>query len=51
MGVFITTPEHAKVYLEESARIMKQYCAPILQGDLALLEEITKERRALSGPS
>jgi hypothetical protein len=43
---FITSSDHARLFLVEYARVMKQYCIPILQGNLTLLEEITKERRA-----
>jgi hypothetical protein len=43
---YVTSSDQAREFLVESARIMKQYCVPILLGDLKMLEEITKERRA-----
>jgi hypothetical protein len=48
MGGSITTSEHAALFLSESARIMRLYCIPILQGNLAIFEEITKERSVRS---
>ncbi len=41
---YITNLESARVYLEECARIVKRFCTPILQGDFALLEQITQAR-------
>ena len=43
---YVTTPAQAAQWLGEWAAIMRRYCAPILAGDLALLEQITRERRA-----
>jgi hypothetical protein len=41
---YITNLESARAYLEESARIMKRFCTPILQGDFKQLEAITLAR-------
>ncbi len=49
LGGFITRAEQAAPYLAACATIMRQYCVPVLMGDLTLLEEITMERKALAG--
>jgi hypothetical protein len=41
---YITTLEAARAYLEESARIMKRFCTPILQGDFKQLVDVTVAR-------
>jgi len=43
-GSYITSPDEALAFLVESARIMRRYGAPILRGDLTLLEQITNKR-------
>jgi hypothetical protein len=35
----------ARLFLAESAKLMRKYCEPLLLGDLSMLEEITKERK------
>ncbi|HZP10990.1 MAG TPA: hypothetical protein VFB36_01070 [Nevskiaceae bacterium] len=42
---FVTTLDIAAVYLEEAAKIVKRFAAPILGGDLGLLEKITLARQ------
>jgi hypothetical protein len=41
---YVTNLDVARVYLEEAAKIVRRFCAPILQGDFSLLEEITRAR-------
>jgi len=42
---FVTTLPIAAIYLEEAANIVKRFAAPILDGDLTLLEKITLARQ------
>ena len=42
---FVTNVDIAAAYLDESAKIMKRFARPILDGDLALLEKITLARQ------
>jgi hypothetical protein len=46
LGGSITRPEQATAYLDACATIMRQYCVPVLMGDLTHLEEITMARKA-----
>jgi hypothetical protein len=41
----LESPELAGRYLELTARIMQAHCRRTLDGDLSLLEQITRERR------
>jgi hypothetical protein len=43
---YVTSLEQADAVLGVYSAVMKDTCAPILGGDLSLLEEITIERRA-----
>ena len=45
-AAYITSPDEAREFLVECARIMRQYSVPILEGQLKQLEEIAIERRA-----
>jgi len=45
LGGFVTRAEQAAPYLRACAEIMRQYCIPILDGDLSQLEKITMERK------
>jgi hypothetical protein len=42
----ITSPERVDLELTRRAALLRKYCTPLLGGDLTLLEEITRERRA-----
>ncbi len=44
-GGLLASPELAGRYLELTARIMQVHCRRTLEGDLSLLEQITRERR------
>lgn len=46
LGGFVLRAEQAAPYLAACAAIMRQYCIPVLRGDLTLLEKITMERKA-----
>lgn len=46
LGGFVTRAEQAAPYLAACAAIMRQYCVPVLMGNLTVLEEITMERKA-----
>jgi hypothetical protein len=46
LGGFVLRSEQAAPYLDACAAIMRQYCIPVLSGDLTLLEKITMERKA-----
>jgi len=46
---YITTRQEAQTAIQFEAHVMKKCCKSILQGDLSLLEEITKERRGKAG--
>ena len=49
LGGFVSRAEQAAPYLGACAEIMRQYCVPVLMGDLTLLEHITMERKANAG--
>jgi hypothetical protein len=42
---FVTSVAIASAYLQESAKIMRRFAGPILDGDLRLLEQITLARQ------
>ncbi|GEM_PF-5227475 len=46
-GNYITTLEEAGDFLHYSAAVMKRSVKPVLQGDMTMLEEVTKQRRRM----
>lgn len=41
----ITSSEHTELFLRTASEVMRKHCRTVLEGDLALLEQITMERR------